>query len=73
MEERRISDRRSEEHSAHHEFMRKWIKEIEDRQARNERIRTSVLGWIIITILGGIGTGIYRGALLVAKHLNWTT
>ncbi|VAY88603.1 hypothetical protein CARN8_3360002 [mine drainage metagenome] len=49
-----------EVHRDHHEFIKKELENTALRQQRNERVKTSVLGWLVITVLGGIGTVAYQ-------------
>lgn len=68
-----LDERRSiseEAHRSHHAFLDAWIEEIEIKKERREKVKTQVVGWGIITILGGIGTGAYHLYLYVIAHLH---
>lgn len=58
----------SEQHKHHHDL---WQAELEERariRERRERVKTSVIGWFIITVLGGIGTAIYQTFDFIKAH-----
>lgn len=57
-------------HREHHEFIKKWIAKEDQRMARNERIREKIGGWIIISILGAIGTSAWNGWQWLQAHLK---
>jgi hypothetical protein len=55
-------------HAKHQEFIAEWIEEERERRRRREAIRQQVIGWGIITVLGGVGYAAYHGfVFLVAK------
>jgi len=60
----------AEEHREQHAFLHEWIEEIKRKRERNEKIRTQVTGWAIVTALGTIGTGAYNAAIYLREHLK---
>lgn len=48
-----------EEHSNHHRFIEEWIQERRVRRELIESFKKSVGGWLIVTILGGIGYSVW--------------
>lgn len=59
-----------EEHISHHAAIKQWIDRENKKAERYEKVRTSVLGWAVTAILGGIGTGVYRGVAYLKEHLK---
>ena len=57
-----------EVHRDQHEYLKRELKNHALRQQRNERIKTSVLGWLVITVLGGIGTAAYQLFTTLKEH-----
>lgn len=47
-------------HQKHHAYIEIQIEKEEKRKRRCEKIKTQVMGWGIIAILGGIGTAVYN-------------
>jgi len=47
-------------HASHHLFIAKWIAKEKREEERWEKIKTHVLGWGIIGIIGSIGTAVYH-------------
>ncbi len=47
-------------HAVHHQYVEALLKKEERRAMRAEAIRTKLGGWVIITMLGAIGTGAYN-------------
>ncbi len=58
-----------EQHRVHHEYLSTLLEDRQRRLLRNEKIKTSVLGWLVITVLGGIGTGVYQ--LFIGAKEHW--
>ena len=52
-------------------FIREYLEERKLKKERIEKLKTSVIGWLIISLLGGIGTLTYKGWRLVSEHLKW--
>ncbi|MDA8415454.1 MAG: hypothetical protein M0Z78_00040 [Betaproteobacteria bacterium] len=57
-----------DQHRQHHEYLSTLLEDRKRRLLRNEKIRTSVLGWLVITVLGGIGTGVYQLFITAKEH-----
>ena len=57
-------------HTEHHEFLSTWIARVRQREERQEKLKTQVFGWGIITILGAIGTAAYQGVIYLRDHLK---
>lgn len=57
-------------HREHHEFIRSYIEERRIKQERAEKIKTQVVGWGIVTLLGSIGTGVYHTFQYLKEHLR---
>ena len=53
----------AEEHRMHHETFTVWIERQNRRMEFWDKIQQSVGGYIILTILGGLGIAIYHGML----------
>lgn len=49
-----------ETHIKHHAFIDILLEEREKSKARNEKIKTQVIGWGVVVVLSGIGTAIYQ-------------
>lgn len=47
-------------HAVHHQYVEALLKKEERRAARAEAIKTKLGGWMIITMLGAIGTATYN-------------
>ena len=47
-------------HEAHHDFISEWIEESRIRKIRCEKIRTQVMGWGIIVVLGSVGAFVVK-------------
>lgn len=66
-----------EEHREHHAFIRTYIEERRVqreeqmiKRERNEKIKAQVMGWGIVSVLGGIGTAFYQGLHYLREHLK---
>ncbi len=59
-----------EMHREHHEFIREYIEERKVKRERAEKIKTQVMGWGLVTVLGSIGTGVYHTFLYLREHLK---
>lgn len=59
-----------EMHREHHEFIKEYIEERRVKKENREKLKTHVLGWGIITLLGSIGTGVYHAFLYLREHLK---
>jgi hypothetical protein len=57
-------------HREHHEFIREWIEERRTKRERAEKIKTQVMGWGLVTLLGSIGTGVYHSFQYLKEHLK---
>ena len=55
-------------HRQHHEYLALLLEDRKRRLERNEKIKTSVLGWFVITVLGGIGTLAYQWFVTGKEH-----
>ena len=55
-------------HRQHHEYLATLLEDRKRRLLRNEKIKTSVLGWLVITVLGGIGTLAYQLFTTLKEH-----
>lgn len=65
---RKLRDRRtseilmeSDEHVLHHAFIRELLQEKAEQRAFREKLKNSVAGWLLIAVIGGVGTLAYRG------------
>lgn len=47
-------------HEDHHRFIDTMIKKEERAQQRWETIKTQVLGWGVIALIGSVGTAVYH-------------
>lgn len=54
-------------HRDHHDFVKLMILERQRRVDRAEKIKAQVGGWMIIAILGSIGTAVYQ-FFFTGKH-----
>lgn len=59
-----------EEHKSHHDFIRLMVENQKSKTERWEKVKTNVWGWMIITVLGGIGTAVYHGWQFLREHLK---
>lgn len=59
-----------ETHREQHRFIEEWIEEIKLKRERREKLKTQVMGWSIITILGSIGTAVYHAIIYLRDHLK---
>lgn len=59
-----------ETHYKHHEFIEEWLAETRLRRERNEKIKTHVMGWGIVALISGIGTGAYNTVHYLREHLK---
>ena len=50
-----------ERHDKHHEFIDVLIAEKRAKVARMEKVKTHVIGWGVVTGIGGIGYAIFEG------------
>lgn len=57
-------------HREHHEFIREWIEDRKRKHERANKIKTQVLGWGAVSILGGIGTSAYHAMQYLREHLR---
>ena len=56
-----------ETHRDHHEFVKVMIDKEKRSIDRSEKIKATVIGWFIITVLGGVGTAVYH-VFIKAAH-----
>ena len=47
-------------HRKHHEFVDRWIEKEKRKSERWERTKTHVMGWGIVTAIGGIGYSVFE-------------
>ena len=59
-----------EAHKEQHRFIEEWIEEIKLKRERREKIKTQVMGWGIVSVLGSIGTGVYHSIIYLREHLK---
>lgn len=59
-----------EMHVEHHAFIKEYIEERRIKRERAEKIKTQVMGWGIVSVLGGIGTGFYHSLQYLRDHLK---
>lgn len=59
-----------EEHAAQHAFLQAWMLKEQRKAERYEYIKRTVGGWIIIAVLGGIGTGAYKLGVWIFQHVR---
>jgi len=57
-----------EMHKQHHDYLEMMLQDRQRRLERNEKIKVSVLGWFVITVLGGIGTLAYQLFVTLKEH-----
>ena len=57
-------------HSEQHQFISEWIEEVKRKRERHEKIKTQVMGWGIVSVLGSIGTGMYHSIGYLREHLK---
>lgn len=57
-------------HAKQHETLERWISNDVRRQERAEKIKTQLIGWSIVTFLGGVGTGVYHAFQYLREHLR---
>lgn len=55
-------------HREHHEFIREWIEERRRKRERSDKVRAQVEGWLIVSLLGAIGTGAYHLFQTLREH-----
>lgn len=55
-------------HREHHKLIGEMIAELERKRERHEKIKAQVGGWLVITILSGIGTLAYKGFEWAKDH-----
>ena len=51
----------AERHEKHHEFLDMLIAEKRVKIARMEKVKTHVIGWGVVTGIGGMGYAIWAG------------
>lgn len=56
-----------EKHQKHHEFLDVMIEEKRLRIARMEKVKTHVIGWSVVTGIGGAGYAIWTGLKTLLK------
>ena len=59
-----------EAHKEQHRFIEEWIEEVKIKRERREKIKTQVMGWGIVSVLGSIGTGVYHSIIYLREHLK---
>jgi hypothetical protein len=59
-----------EQHAAQHAFLQAWMAKEQRRAERYEEIKKQVGGWLIITILTGIGLGAYKLGMWIIQHVK---
>jgi len=57
-----------ERHGKHHEFIDVLIAEKRAKIARMEKVKTHVIGWSIVTGIGGLGYALYEGMKAIVIH-----
>lgn len=74
---RKLRDRRienvlmeSDEHVLHHAFIRELLQEKAEQRAFREKLKNSVAGWLLIAVIGGVGTLVYRGMRFTLETLK---
>ena len=55
-------------HAKHHEFIDVLIAEKRAKVARMEKVKTHVIGWGIVTGIGGFGYALYEGLKAIVIH-----
>ena len=60
----------AEAHKEQHRFIEEWIEEVKLKRERREKIKTQVMGWGIVSVLGSIGTGVYHSIIYLREHLK---
>ena len=60
----------AEAHKEQHRFIKEWIEEVKIKRERREKIKTQVMGWGIVSVLGSIGTGVYHSIIYLREHLK---
>lgn len=60
----------AEMHYEHHEFIREWIEERKRKREWRDKVKAQVGGWMIISILGVIGTGAWTTFQYFRDHLK---
>ena len=55
-------------HAKHHEFIDVLIAEKRAKIARMEKVKTHVIGWSIVTGIGGLGYALYEGLKAIVIH-----
>ena len=58
-------------HNEHHDYISGWIAEQQRKQVWREKVKASVGGWLIVTVLGGIGTATWQAANYLKEHFRW--
>lgn len=56
-----------EKHQKHHEFLDVLIEEKRLKIARMEKVKTHVIGWSIVTAIGGFGYSLWEGVKAIMK------
>lgn len=60
----------AEAHKEQHRFIEEWIEEVKIKRERCEKIKTQVMGWGIVSVLGSIGTGVYHSIIYLREHFK---
>jgi len=59
-----------DEHREQHAFLHEWIEEIKRKRERHEKIKTQVIGWGLIALLGAIGSWANGAFTYLREHLK---
>lgn len=57
-----IAGMSSEEHREHHEFVRELVEDMRSRKRMRQKIMEQAGGWAVISLLGALGTWVWRVA-----------
>lgn len=57
-------------HREHHELIAEMIADMKRKRERSEKVKAQLAGWAIITVLSGIGTGVYQLAVWMKEHIK---
>ena len=59
------------EHIEHHNIFRDWLIAQDKKKARIERYKTQVVGSLIVSSVGAVGTALYVAGNWVKDHIKW--
>jgi len=57
-------------HDEHHKVLARWIENDNLKAARREKWKAQVGGWLIISILAGLGNLAYQAFIYLKEHLK---